>query len=185
MPYVSKTDRQAILTAGIEQVAESGLRSLSLRGIATKLDLTPNALYRYFADRAALEAAISAESAVRLHAVLQRAAGKKSPEQALRSMANAYLQFARENPNLYDMMVDPSRHDANCTFSPDVWSFVVQHVAKVAGSNRSHQASVALWALLHGVISLERASVFGPDGAKGDIRFGLDAWFAAAAKPPR
>ncbi len=180
MPYVSKTDKEAILAAGVDQVAREGMRSLSLRSLAISLQITPNALYRYFADRAALEAAISVEAATRLYAVLQRAAGKKSPEQALRSMANAYLRFARENPNLYEMMIDSSKHDRDCTFSPDVWSLMVERVSVLTGPTRAHQAAVALWALLHGTISLEKARVFGPDDTQGDIHFGLDAWFAAA-----
>lgn len=182
MPYVSKTDKQAISVAGLDQVASGGVRSLSLRGIASSLQLTPNALYRYFADRATLEAAISAEVTSRLHASLQRAAGKKSPEQALRSMAAAYLRFARENPNLYELMLDSSKHHKDCTFSPDLWLFVMERVSAVVGPNRAYQATIALWALLHGTISLEQARVFGVNNALGDIRFGLDAWFDAAAK---
>src|SRR5215813_5076009 len=101
MAYPSKTDREAILAAAMEQVVREGIKGLSLRGLAGTLGLAPNALYRYFADRAALEAALSEESVRRLEAVLRKAAGKKAGEEAVRSIAQAYVRFAREEPEVF------------------------------------------------------------------------------------
>jgi AcrR family transcriptional regulator len=66
VPYPSKTDRNAILSAAVEELSRAGIRDLSLRNIAATLDLAPNALYRYFSDRAALEAALADECARQL-----------------------------------------------------------------------------------------------------------------------
>jgi AcrR family transcriptional regulator len=66
MPYPSKTDRQTILTAAVKELVHGGIRDLSLRNIAASLDLAPNAIYRYFSDRRALEAALANEAARRL-----------------------------------------------------------------------------------------------------------------------
>jgi AcrR family transcriptional regulator len=49
----------------LEELSSSGIRNLSLRNIAATLGLAPNALYRYFSDRAALEAALADECARR------------------------------------------------------------------------------------------------------------------------
>jgi AcrR family transcriptional regulator len=57
--------------------------------VAATLGLAPNALYRYFANLAALASALADESRRRLLEVLQKAAGKKAPEQAIRSIAQA------------------------------------------------------------------------------------------------
>jgi AcrR family transcriptional regulator len=59
MPYPSKTNRQTILSAAVKDLAHGGIRGLSLRNLAASLGLAPNAIYRYFSDRSALEAALA------------------------------------------------------------------------------------------------------------------------------
>src|SRR5271155_3613980 len=103
MPYPSKTDRQTILATAMEQVSRDGIQKLAIRSVAAALGLAPNALYRYFANLAALEAALAEESRRRLLEVLRKAAGKKPPEEAIRSIARAYLQFAREQRQVFSL----------------------------------------------------------------------------------
>ena len=38
-----------------------------------------------------------------------------------------------------------------------LWTFTVEQVKRIAGSDRAAQASVALWAFLHGAVALEAA----------------------------
>ena len=57
MPYPSKTDRNAILAVAMELVEKHGVDKLAIRSVAAELGLAPNALYRYFENLAALEAA--------------------------------------------------------------------------------------------------------------------------------
>ena len=156
MPYVSKTDRQAILSAALQQVARDGIRSMSLRGIADSLGLAPNALYRYFADRAALEAAMCVEGERQLYSVLKRAAGTKEPRLALRKMAAAYVGFARKHPHLYELMMASCKTRAEAAaVDQNVWSFVVEQVSLIAAKSCAHEAATSLWALLHGIVTLE------------------------------
>lgn len=183
MPYPSKTDRETILAAAIEQTEACGIRAMSLRSLAAALGLAPNALYRYFADRASLEAAVSAEMAARLHALLRGAVGKKSPEGAIRATAAAYLKFARENRFLYEVFMLP------CQGTPEesakheqLWLFVVEKVAALTGPTRAPQAAVALWAFLHGFAALDAAGVFAHGKPDNGLAFGLDAWLAGAAE---
>jgi AcrR family transcriptional regulator len=185
MPYPSKTDRQAILSAALKQLTRDGLRSMSLRSLAASLGVAPNALYRYFADRAALEAAMSAESARQLESVLKRAARQKRPLDAVRSMALAYIRFARENPHLYGLLMVPCAPAGEDIEShQDLWKFVVDQVALVSTQSRAPEAAVALWALLHGTVALEAAQVFGEEKPFSGFEFGLDAWLTAAANHP-
>jgi AcrR family transcriptional regulator len=182
MPYPSKTDRQAILSAALKQLTRDGLRSMSLRSLAASLGVAPNALYRYFADRAALEAAMSAESARQLKSVLKRAARHREPVEAVRSMALAYVRFARESPHLYGLLMapcTPSEEDAES--HQDLWNFVVDQVALISTKSRAREAAVALWALLHGTVALEAAQVFGEEKPLSGFDFGLEAWLTAAA----
>lgn len=181
MPYPAKTDRQAILSTAFEQVESQGIQNLSVRGLAAALNLAPNALYRYFADRAALESAIHAETARRLQQTLQRATGRKSPVEAIRGMAQAYRRFAREHKHLCEAMaVACTPYPEDVPVHDELWEFVVRQVALVTSEKHAREAAVALWAYLQGTVALETAQVFNERKPSRGIDFGLEAWLQAA-----
>jgi AcrR family transcriptional regulator len=181
MPYPSKTDRQTILSAAVKELVHGGIRDLSLRNIAASLDLAPNAIYRYFSDRRALEAALANEAARQLEVALRKAADGREPVAAIRKMSSAYLKFARDNPHLYEAMMSlhTSGHDATSHLS--LWAFTVEQVQRIAGSDRAGQASVGLWAFLHGAATLEAAQVLGKIKPASGLEFGFEAWLMAAS----
>jgi AcrR family transcriptional regulator len=183
MPYPSKTDRQTILLAAVKDLARRGIRDLSLRNLAASLELTPNALYRYFSDRSALEAALANEAARRLERALRKAADGCEPVTAIREMSSAYIKFAKDNRHLYEVMMSlhAPEHDAASLHS--LWAFTVEQVQRIAGSNRAAPASVALWAFLHGAVTLQSGQVLGDRKPASGLEFGLDAWLTAASTP--
>lgn len=183
MPFPSKTDRGAILSAALEELSRGGIRNLSLRNIAATLGLAPNALYRYFSDRAALEAALADECARRLEMTLRKAAHGLVAANAIRRMAGAYLQFARDNRNLYEAFM--SFHTPDHAGSPrqSLWSFTVEQVQRMTGETHAKEAAVALWALLHGAATLEAGQVLGENKPASGFEFGLKAWFLLAETP--
>jgi AcrR family transcriptional regulator len=181
MPYPSKTDRQTILSAAVKDLAHGGIRGLSLRNIAASLDLAPNAIYRYFSDRPALEAALANEAARQLELVLRRAADGGEPATAIRKMSSAYIKFARGNPHLYQVMMSLHAPEHDATFRQSLWAFTVEQVQRIAGSDRAAEASVALWAFLHGAVALEAAQVFGERKPASGLEFGFDAWLMAVS----
>jgi AcrR family transcriptional regulator len=183
MPFPSKTDRSAILSAALEELSNGGIRNLSLRNIAATLGLAPNALYRYFSDRAALEAALADESAKRLEAALRKAARGPVAAQAIRRMANAYLQFARDNRNLYEVFMSFQTPDHAGSPRQSLWSFTVEQVQRMTGEAQAKEAAVALWALLHGAATLEAGQVLGENKPASGFEFGLNAWLLLAEKP--
>jgi len=182
MPYPSKTDRQTILATAMEHVCKDGINKLAIRSVAATLGLAPNALYRYFANLAALESALADESRRRLLEVLQKAAGKKAPEQAIRSIAQAYVRFAREQPRVFALTLMPSASESDEDASHlQSWRFVLSHVAPIYGDQKAPEAAVALWAFLHGITALEAAGVFGERKPATSFEFGLRMWIRAAA----
>jgi AcrR family transcriptional regulator len=181
MPYPSKTDRQTILSAAVKDLAHRGIRDLSLRNLAASLDLAPNAIYRYFSDRSALEDALANEAARQLELLLRKAADGCEPVTAVRKMSSAYIKFARDNRHLYEVMMSPHAPEHEATFRQSLWTFTVEQVQRIAGADRAAQASVALWAFLHGAVALEAAQVFGERKPARGLEFGLDAWFMAVS----
>lgn len=61
------------------------------------------------------------------------------------------------------------------------WNFTSGHVARLYGAERAPEATVALWAFLHGVTVLEAAGVFGDTKPVSSFHFGLKMWVAAAS----
>lgn len=181
MVFPAKTDRARILSAAMEQLSRDGMEKLSLRSLAASLDLAPNALYRYFASRSQLEAAIAAAVTDHVHDALRKAAGRKQPEQAIRALLRAYLRFAHEQRHFYEVFLRP------CAETPEgdaahvaLWNFVLEQVGRVSGPKKAPQAAIALWALLHGFIGLESAGVFEQDKPRSGFDWGLQAWLRAA-----
>jgi AcrR family transcriptional regulator len=181
MPYPSKTDRETILSAAVKLLAHGGIRDLSLRNLAASLDLAPNAIYRYFSDRSALEAALASEAARQLELALRKAADGCEPVTAIRGMASAYIKFAKDNRHLYDVMTSLHASEHDTTSHQSLWTFTVEQVRRVAGSDRAAEASVALWAFLHGAVALEAAQVFGESKPASGVEFGLNAWLMAVS----
>jgi AcrR family transcriptional regulator len=179
MPYPSKTDRQTILSAALKELARGGIRDLSLRNIAAALDLAPNAIYRYFSDRRALEAALANEAARQMELALRKAADGREPVPAIRGMSAAYIKFARDNPHLYEAMMSLHAPGPDATSHLSLWTFTVEQVQRIAGSDRAAQASVALWAFLHGAVALEAAEVLGDVKPASGLEFGFEAWLMA------
>jgi AcrR family transcriptional regulator len=182
MSYPSKTDRQAILSAALKELVHGGIRDLSLRNIAASLDLAPNAIYRYFPDRRALEAALANEAARRLELALRKAADRCEPVAAIREMSSAYIKFARDNRHLYEVMMSLHAPGHDATSHQSLWAFTLQQVQRIAGPDRAARASVALWAFLHGAVALEAAQVLGELKPASGIEFGFEAWLMAVSK---
>ena len=91
----------------MDQVSRDGIDGLAIRSVAAALGLALNALYRYFSNLAALQDALAEESRRRLLEALHKAAGKKPPEAAIRSIAKAYVRFAREQPQVFSLTLLP------------------------------------------------------------------------------
>jgi AcrR family transcriptional regulator len=181
MPYPSKTDRQTILAAAMDLVSKDGMDKLAIRSVAAVLGLTPNALYRYFPSLAALEAALADDSRLCLLKALQKAAGRKPPEEAIRSIARAYMRFAREQSQVFALTLLPSAAETGDDASHlRSWRFVLEHVGRFYGEDRAPEAGVALWAFLHGMTALEAAGVFGEWKPASSFEFGLQMWMSAA-----
>jgi len=122
----------------------------------------------------------------RLHAAMVRALRKTTPEQAIRSIARAYLAFARKHPNLYELLLLPcKRADGESEIKHALWIFVCEHVTALTGEGHADVPSVAFWAFLHGIAGLEAAELFTPKELADTFDFGLHAWLAAASASRR
>src|SRR5438034_1791284 len=97
--------RRALIDDAVRTMRKAGVGALTLRGVGAALGVSRTALYRHFADKDALLAAVAREGFVALKASLD-AARIRVPSLAdqLTEMGAAYVQFAVENPSHYRVM---------------------------------------------------------------------------------
>jgi AcrR family transcriptional regulator len=181
MPYPAKTNPREILEVALE-LLERDASSLSMRNLAERLGIRAPSLYKYFADKEALEFALINEGAKALLTVLEKAAQNQKPRPAFFAAAKAYVGFARERPELYTLMMTKLAPSAQDSAGKMLWNFVLNLVSKITKKSDDTPAAVAFWSLLHGFSELERSSMFGASGPKGGLEVGLEAFLKGLPK---
>src|SRR5687768_16247099 len=104
--------RRALLDEALATIRADGVDGVTLRDIGARLGVSRTALYRHFADKRALLAAVATEGFRRLREQLVTAWEKDGRgDAAFRAMGVAYVRFAVDNPSHYRVMfggfVDP------------------------------------------------------------------------------
>ena len=90
--------KQAILQAAQDIIAEKGVNGLSLREIAQRIDYSPAGLYEYFNSKDDIIVAVCVEELEQFSAYLNRVPIDLSPAERIIQLGQAYLDFARNNP---------------------------------------------------------------------------------------
>ncbi len=101
--------RPALVAAALKEIAKSGPDGFSLREVARRAGVSPPAVYRHFADKDALLAAVAAECWERIGAAME-AAVAAAPDDALerfRATGIAYVTFAVEHPEHFRALAVP------------------------------------------------------------------------------
>jgi AcrR family transcriptional regulator len=97
--------RAALLTAAAAEIERIGYENLSLRELATSLDVSRAAPYRHFPERRALLAALAAKGFDELTAIYRETAETtKTSRTCLAASGRAYLAFAAGRPQLFRLM---------------------------------------------------------------------------------
>lgn len=96
--------RQAILDAARRIVSRQGADALSMRAIADEIDYSPAGLYEYFPGKEAIIGELCGIGHVRLSAGMEAVDRSLPFEAYLYGIGEAYIDFARRNPDLYLLM---------------------------------------------------------------------------------
>jgi len=178
MPYPARTTPAAILESALHLLETGGSEALTMRSLAETLGIKAPSLYRHYADRATLEAALVAHGAVKLQTMLEEIAAG-TPDTRLRHAAERYRAFAHAHPALYALMMQPQPSSG----APKaLWNTVLTLTSAVTRRDDDTAAAVALWAFLHGFVSLERQGTFGSSGPQAGFETGLEALMVGFGK---
>jgi AcrR family transcriptional regulator len=151
------TSRQrAVLDAARELLTREGVEALTLGRVAKALGIRPPSLYKHFAGKREIEAALIAEGFEAFAAALAAA----RPD--LAAIARAYRAFALEHPHLYRLMTSgPLPRDL---LPGGLEERAAAPLLRAAGDPDRARAA---WAFAHGMVDLELAGRF-PPGADLD-----------------
>jgi AcrR family transcriptional regulator len=161
--YHHKDLRNALVDEALAILAESGPAAVTLRELARRLGVTHTAPYAHFPDKRTLLEAVADEGFDRLtQSLTQAGAAESDPQRRFVTHGIAYVQFARDNPNLYRLMfVDPELgHDPECAWSEQAdraFDLLLDELSELGLPQDSDATVVAagIWSLLHGIAMLE------------------------------
>lgn len=103
----------ALVDASVAHVRAEGIGSLSLRGIAQSIGVSPAAAYHHFRDKEALMAAVCKVGqdslAERFRAAVREISGDTDRDAVRRfeAIGDAYIQFAIDEPRLFSLAFHP------------------------------------------------------------------------------
>ena len=163
-------------------LSDEGAGALSLRRLATATGTSTMAVYTLFGDKQGLLAAMYREGFERLGAVMSAAVdGVAEPVAALGELGLAYRRAALANPHLYDLMFGrpvaafepdaPTKDVAEATFRPLVDGVQRCMDAGAMAPGDPERVASYLWAVTHGMVSLELAGQTQGDAAARDAAY--------------
>jgi AcrR family transcriptional regulator len=150
---------------------QDGPDGLTMRRLADRLGMRAPSLYKHFAGKQAVEAAIISDTFAELAATFERAtAGAADP---LLALATAYREFAHAQPHLYRLMTERPLPWGD--LDPGVEDRAALPVREALGGDTD--LARAVFGFAHGMVNLELNDRF-PEDADLDAawRRGLAAF---------
>lgn len=159
--------KNEILKAARELFNEKGFEATSMRNIAEKIEYSPATIYLYYQNKNDIIHALHRDGFNQLNKSFQSVAIEKSPFERLKSLGRVYLQFAIENPDVYNLlfvMKEPMEHLATC--QDEDWDegdrafdILFQTVTQCQsdgyfGGMEPHSLSLMIWSTVHGLSTL-------------------------------
>ncbi len=168
--------KRLILDMARKLFLEEGFDKITIRHIAERIEYSPATIYLHFKDKDAILFELHTEGFNELYKRQQQVMKIKDPMSRLQKHAEAYLQFAMENKEYYDLMFI-MRSPVKCIKDVQHWEIGMrsydllrQNVKDCieAGripANGLESAAFSFWSLMHGMAALiirERCVMF-PD----------------------
>ncbi|MEV7995967.1 TetR/AcrR family transcriptional regulator [Streptomyces sp. NPDC086077] len=151
--------RARLVDVGVDLVTREGAQALTLREIARRAGVSHGAPRRYFPTHLELLSAIARRGFTELAArTTTPGATVGDPRARLARLARTYLEYALENPGMYELMF---RHDLLESGHPGLrdtslplFGVLVELVGQVRPDADARAVAGALWAQLHGIAQL-------------------------------
>jgi AcrR family transcriptional regulator len=162
--------RRRLIVDTARQLAEAeGWEAVTTRRLSTEIEYSQPVLYKHFSGMDQVAAAVAIDGFGELARLLRAVrADAGTPSEALTRIARGYLDFARDNPAVYDAMFTgrTTLHFAEPDTPPELvaaFTELRQAVSAVANEADADTLTEVFWAALHGLTTLSRGGRLRPD----------------------
>jgi AcrR family transcriptional regulator len=188
MTIANRKDRQKeelrtkILQTAKELFIARGYNDTSIRTIADRIEYSPTTIYLYFKDKNDIFYALHQEGFALLNQYFKPLAFVENPFERLKAITQAYVKFALENKELYDLMFISRVPMDSMKDQCEEWDEGANSFQALVGTVTqciemgyfkgmdAETLSFTLWSMVHGVCSLEiceRCTVLTEEKQKG------------------
>lgn len=169
---------RALEAAAMQLLERMPAAEISLREVARAADVSHNAPYHHFTDRRGLLKSLAERSMAELLDAVRHGAVADSPRAALVGAGAAYIRFAAEHPNAFDVIYDPTVCVPGApteTMAPLINELeaVLSAASSAAGLDEAEDVA-ALWGLAHGLGTLAAAGHLTLDDALAALSATVD-----------
>ncbi|MFC0505185.1 TetR/AcrR family transcriptional regulator [Micromonospora costi] len=166
---------QLIITAARELAEAEGWEAVTTRRLAERVEYSQPVLYSHFNGKDAIMRAVAIEGFGELAARLRRARlATSEPPEALHAVCRAYLEFATEQPALYQAMfiLPTDVKFAHAETPPPLRAAFDEFVSCFRSDNpRRGLFAEVTWSALHGIAALTESGRIPPDGQAERLDF--------------
>ncbi len=182
--------RELIQKTAMNLFLENGFENITIRHIAEKIEYSPATIYLYFKNKDEILYTLRREGFEELYRRQKNSLNLKDPMKRLLMQGEAYISFALENPEYYDlmfMMRGPGIKEMNCKdIGLESYELLKNNVKECMESGlfpdtNIDLAAFSLWSYVHGIASLlirDRGFMFPDEGinymVKGALNFMLE-----------
>lgn len=179
--------RLMILETAQKVFIEEGFEKASIRAIAEQIEYSPATIYLYFKDKNELFFAVHELGFDKLLAEMTVAIeGITDPFEELRHRGYAYMKFAFENPEMYDLMfilnapMDTLKEDDNWNSGHKCFALLCETLQRGIESKQLkfkdvEIAAMSIWSFMHGMVSLKIRNRFKKFNEQTDINLLMTA----------
>ena len=159
--------RQSILATARELFLLKGFEATTIRNIAEKIEYSPSTIYQHFKDKNEIFYTIHSEAFAELVRYLNASEMHKNPMDQLIALGQIYIQFALENPELYDLMfimeapIDFLNYleDANWIEGKMAFDYLKSVIANciqqgLVKETDLESLSYLIWSTVHGLVTI-------------------------------
>ena len=156
-----------ILQAARELFMQKGFEDTSIRSIAEKIEYSPTTIYLYFKDKDAVFCELHREGFALLNQYFRPLTHVSDPYERLKAINKAYISFAMENGEFYDLMFiinapmkSIKKDESDWEEGKRAFAFLVNTIQECLdkGYFKGMQPEVlafTVWSMVHGIASLE------------------------------
>ncbi|GHF80684.1 TetR/AcrR family transcriptional regulator [Streptomyces sp. NRRL_ISP-5395] len=179
-----RASRERLIVATARELAEQqGWDAVTTRRLAERIEYSQPVLYSHFRGKREIIGAVALEGAAEMAGALRAATSTTAtdePRARVVALARAYLDFAADNPAVYDAMF---QLEGGLAFAQedtpeplkDAFAALLETLGEVAGDD-VHPAlfTELFWASLHGLATLTRAGRLPPEDSELRVELLVD-----------